>query len=130
MNDFILITYLNSSPLDAKRESNNFIQRINKVDMDDNNDSQKLAVFKDKAVRRIFYKDKWWFSIIDVCAILTDSTNSRRYWSDLKKQLIEKEGFIELYEKIVQLKMQAPDGKMRETDCANTESIFRIIQYL
>jgi DNA-damage-inducible protein D len=59
---------------------------------------------------------------------LTDSANSRRYWSDLKIQLSDKEGFIQLYGKIVQLKLMAPDGKMRETDTANTETVFRIIQ--
>jgi prophage antirepressor-like protein len=96
--------------------------------MNNNNDSQKLAIFKDKAIRRILHKGQWWFSIIDVCAVLTDSTNPRRYWSDLKKQITEKEGFVQLYEKIVQFKMEAPDSKMRETDCANTESLFRIIQ--
>jgi len=66
--------------------------------------------------------------VIYAGSLLTDSTNSRRYWSDLKKQLTEQEGFSEVYEKIVQLKLKAPDGKMRETDCANTESLFRIIQ--
>jgi hypothetical protein len=96
--------------------------------MDNNNSSQKLVVFKDKAVRRVLHKDEWCFSVIDVCEALTGSANPRRYWSDLKKQLIEKEDFIQLYGKIVQLKMEASDSKMRETDCANTESLFRIIQ--
>lgn len=58
---------------------------------------------------------------------LTESTIARRYWSDLKKQLADQEGFNELYEKIVQLKMPAPDGKLRETDCANTEPLILII---
>jgi len=59
---------------------------------------------------------------------LTDSSNSRRYWSDLKIKISENEGFSQLYGKIVQLKLVAPDGKKRETDTANTETIFRIIQ--
>lgn len=86
--------------------------------------------FDTSNIRRIYDKktDTWFFSIIDVIAALTDSTNPRRYWSDLKKQLVEQEGFSELYEKIVQLKLKATDGKMRETDCASTESLFRIIQ--
>jgi len=89
-----------------------------------------LAIFEDHKIRRIYDKktDTWFFSVIDVVGALTDSTNPRRYWSDLKKQIAEQEGFSELYEKIVQLKLKAPDGKMRETDCANTESLFRIIQ--
>lgn len=87
-----------------------------------------IVVFSDHKIRRTFHKDEWWFSVIDVIETLTDSANSRRYWSDLKRKLIENEGFSELYEKIVQLKLEAPDGKLRETDCANTEGLFRIIQ--
>ncbi len=87
-----------------------------------------LVVFKDKHIRRIMHQNEWYFSIVDVISILSESSNPRRYWSDLKKQLTEKDGFYELYEKIVQLKMKAPDGKMRETDCANTESLLRITQ--
>jgi DNA-damage-inducible protein D len=88
----------------------------------------KIAVFEDKKIRRVFHKGEWYFSIIDVVEVLTESSNSRRYWSDLKAQLVEKEGFSQLYDKIVQLKLLAPDGKMRETDTANTETVFRIIQ--
>jgi len=60
--------------------------------------------------------------------VLTDSTNPRRYWSDLKRNLQEKKGVGELYDKIVQLKLKSADGKYYETDCANTETMFRIIQ--
>ena len=88
----------------------------------------KIVVFEDKKIRRIFHKGEWYFSIIDIVEVLTESPNPRRYWSDLKIQLAENEGFIQLYGKIVQLKLMAPDGKMRETDTANTETIFRIIQ--
>lgn len=87
-----------------------------------------IVLFKEQKIRRIWYKNEWWFSVVDVVGALTDSTNSRRYWSDLKIQLTEKEDFSELYEKIVQLKLEAPDGKMRETDCASSESLLRIIQ--
>lgn len=90
----------------------------------------KLVVFEDKQIRRIFHNGEWYFSIVDIVEVLTNSSNSRRYWSDLKRQLIENEGFVQLYEKIVQLKLQAPDGKMRETDTTNTETVFRIIQSL
>lgn len=89
---------------------------------------QKLIVFGEKNIRRTMYQNEWFFSVIDVVGVLSESQSPRRYWSDLKRQLIEKEAFSELYEKIVQLKMQSPGGKMRETDCANTEALLRIIQ--
>ena len=85
-----------------------------------------LAVFQGKQIRRVWHGDKWHFSIVDIVSALTDSTIPRRYWSDLKAQLQE-EGF-ELYGKIVQLKLQSADGKSYETDCADTEAMFRIIQ--
>ena len=88
----------------------------------------KIAIFKGKQIRKTIYQGEWYFSIIDVVAVLTESQNPRRYWSDLKIQLSENEGFVQLYEKTVQLKLLPPDGKMRETDTANTETIFRIIQ--
>jgi len=87
----------------------------------------KIALFKGKKIRKTIYNDEWWFSIIDVIEVLTDSSIPKRYWSDLKRKLVN-EGFSEAYEKIVQLKMQSPDGKMRLTDSANTETMFRIIQ--
>ncbi len=87
----------------------------------------KIVVFQEKNVRRTFYNDEWYFSIIDIIEVLTDATIPRRYWSDLKKKL-EKEGFTELYEKIVQLKLTALDGKIRATDCANTATMLRLIQ--
>jgi hypothetical protein len=96
--------------------------------MNDIQTTAKIAVFKGKNIRKAFFNDEWFFSIIDVVYVLTDSANARRYWSDLKKKIIDNEGFSELYEKIVQLKLEAPDGKLRETDTANTETLFRIIQ--
>lgn len=87
----------------------------------------KIAIFKGTKIRKTIYHDEWWFSVIDVIEALTGSSIPRRYWSDLKIKLKD-EGFNEVYDKIVQLKLEAPDGKMRETDCANTESLFRIIQ--
>ena len=88
----------------------------------------KIAIFKGKEIRKTLHQNEWWFSVVDVCQALTESPNPRRYWSDLKIQLHDNEGFSELYGKIVQLKLEASDGKMRETDCADTETIFRIIQ--
>lgn len=70
--------------------------------------------------------ETWYFSIVDVISILTDSNEPRRYWSDLKIKL-KNEG-NELYDKIVQLKMTAADGKKRMTDVADTEELLRIIQ--
>lgn len=87
----------------------------------------KIAVFQRKEIRKIIHKDEWWFSIIDIIDVLTGTDRPRKYWNDLKKKL-EKEGYSEVSESIGQLKLTAPDGKLRETDCANTETIFRIIQ--
>lgn len=88
----------------------------------------RMAVFKGKQIRKVIHNDEWYFSITDIIDVLTDSANSRRYWSDLKRKLIENEGFAQLYDKIVQLKMESSDGKKYQTDAVNTETIFRIIQ--
>ena len=93
----------------------------------DNSENNKLAVFEGKHIRKVFHEGEWWFSIIDVIEVLTDSSIPKRYWSDLKRKLVN-EGFSEAYEKIVQLKMLSPDNKIRLTDCSNTETLFRIIQ--
>jgi DNA-damage-inducible protein D len=87
----------------------------------------KVAVFEGKHIRKILHEGEWWFSVIDVIEVLTGSERPRKYWNDLKKKLSQ-EGYIEVSEKIGQFKMSAPDGKMRLTDCANTETLFRIIQ--
>ncbi len=88
----------------------------------------RIAVFQEEAIRRAWHQNEWWFSIIDVVGVLSDSTVSRRYWSDLKRKLAQEAGSDQLYEKIVQLKLTAPDGKQRITDCANTETLLRIVQ--
>ncbi len=85
-----------------------------------------LVVFEGQHIRRTWFNDYWYFSIIDIVEVLTESSIPKRYWSDLKAKLQE-EGF-EAYDKIVQLKLPAEDGKLRETDCATTETLFRIIQ--
>lgn len=87
----------------------------------------KLAVFEGKQIRRVFQNGKWWFSIIDIVGILVGGDRPRKYWNDLKKKLVL-EGYGKLSEKIGQLKMPAPDGKLRLTDCATTETLLRIIQ--
>ncbi len=86
-----------------------------------------LVLFEDKNVRRIWHNERWYFSVIDIVFILTNTENARRYWSDIKRRL-KKEGFNELYDFIVQLKLQSSDGKKYQTDCADAESLLRIIQ--
>jgi prophage antirepressor-like protein len=86
----------------------------------------KLAVFKGKKIRKTIHNNEWWFSIVDVCGALTGSIDSGAYWRKLKQRL--KEEGSEVVTNCHGLKLEAPDGKMRETDCANTEGIFRIIQ--
>jgi hypothetical protein len=87
-----------------------------------------IQLFEDKKVRTLWddEQEKWFISIIDVIQILTNTERPRKYWSDLKTKL-KKEG-SELSEKIGQLKMEAPDGKLRITDVADTEQLFRLIQ--
>ena len=89
----------------------------------------KIQLFEDKRIRTAWdeEKEEWYFSIVDVCEVLSGTDNPRRYWSDLKRKL-KSEGAVELYEKIVQLKMTAPDGKKRLTDVADTEQLLRIVQ--
>lgn len=87
----------------------------------------KIAVFKGKGIRKIIHNNEWWFSVIDVIEALTGSVNPRDYWFKMKIRVKEEDGF-EPSTICRQLKLSASDGKMRETDCANTEGIFRIIQ--
>lgn len=89
-----------------------------------NNDH--LAIFKGKKIRRIIYLNEWWFSVVDICGALTDSVDSGAYWRKLKQRLVEESNQVVTF--CHGLKLKAPDGKMRETDCANTEGVFRIIQ--
>ncbi len=88
----------------------------------------QLVLFKGKKIRQVFHDDEWFFSIVDVIAAISETDRPRQYWSDLKRQLSEKEGFSELYDFIVQLKLPSTDGKMRETDVVNVETLFRIVQ--
>ncbi len=90
-------------------------------------DHGKIIVFQEKEIRRLWQDGEWYFSIVDIIEVLTGSTTPRRYWSDLKRKLIS-EGFEQLYEKIVQLKLSSADGKKYATDCATTETLFRLIQ--
>ena len=87
-----------------------------------------IKLFDAKQIRVVWddEKEKYFFSVVDVIQALTDSAIPRRYWSDLKRKLAA-EG-SEVYEKIVQLKLQAPDGKKYLTDVADTEQVLRLIQ--
>ena len=85
-------------------------------------------LFEGKEIRSIWDSEKgdYYFSVVDVISVLTNANIPRNYWSDLKRKL-EKEG-SQLHENIVQLKMKAQDGKLRETDTLNTKGIFRLIE--
>ena len=88
-----------------------------------------IKLFEQSKIRSVYdeEKDIWYFSVIDVIAILTESERPRKYWSDLKKKLTN-EGYTEVSDKIGQLKMLATDGKMRDTDAADAETMLRIVQ--
>ncbi|MEY2952311.1 MAG: hypothetical protein RLZZ401_398 [Pseudomonadota bacterium] len=85
-----------------------------------------IAVFQESGIRRVWHNEEWWFSVADVCAILTASPDAGAYWRKLKQRL-NAEG-CQPVTFCHGLKLLAPDGKQRETDCANTEGLFRIIQ--
>ena len=89
---------------------------------------QAIQLFQERKVRTVWddQKEKWYFSIVDVCGVLTDSPNPRNYWKVLKYRLL-KEG-NETVTNCNQLKLKSEDGKMRLTDVADTEQLFRIIQ--
>ena len=95
--------------------------------MDENN----IQIFEDKKIRTAWneYEEEWYFTVVDVIAVLTDSNEPRRYWSDLKRKLKKEGASSQLYENFVQLKMKShKDGKSYKTDVANTEQLLRIIQ--
>ncbi|MEA3386787.1 MAG: Bro-N domain-containing protein [Thermodesulfobacteriota bacterium] len=87
----------------------------------------KIILFQDRKIRRIWREDEWYFSVIDIVGVLTDSANPRDYWYKMKIRVKAEDGF-EPSTVCRQFKVEAPDGKQRKTDCANTEGILRIIQ--
>jgi hypothetical protein len=89
--------------------------------------STKISLFKGKQIRKILHNNEWWFSVVDVINALTDSTKPNVYWSAMKARVKNDDG-IQLSTICKQLKLESSDGKKYETDCANTEDIFRIIQ--
>ena len=86
----------------------------------------KLAVFEGKQIRKVTHGGEWWFSVVDVCEVLTESPDAGAYWRKLKQRL-NKEG-SQVVTNCHGLKLPAADGKKYTTDCANTEGMFRIIQ--
>lgn len=92
-------------------------------------ESTQIKLFEEKKVRSIWDENEqqWYFSVIDVVEVLTESVNPRDYWFKMKKRVHSEDG-LELSTICRQFKMTAQDGKMRETDCANVKSLFRIIQ--
>ncbi|MFA5188738.1 MAG: Bro-N domain-containing protein [Patescibacteria group bacterium] len=90
-------------------------------------DSTKIVLFKDKKIRRTLFDNEWWFSVIDVIEALTDSVNPNDYWYKMKIR-VKADDEVELSTICRQLKLLANDGKNYQTDCADTEGIFRIIQ--
>ncbi len=86
----------------------------------------KILAFENKFIRRTWHNEEWWFSVVDIVSALTDSKDAGAYWRKLKQRLIEEGSQVVTF--CHGLKLEAPDGKMRETDCATAQGIFRIIQ--
>lgn len=90
------------------------------------NEKNQIVIFETKKIRRVWHNDEWFFSVVDVCRVLTDSSDAGAYWRKLKQRLT-KEG-SEVVTICHGLKLAASDGKSYVTDCANTSGVFRIIQ--
>jgi len=93
-----------------------------------NKTAPTIILFENMQVRRERYQDDWWFSIIDIIAILTWSTQPSRYWTELKQKMFEHEWYSEFFGKVEQLKFTSSDGKKYKSDGANTAIVLRIIQ--
>ncbi len=87
--------------------------------------NNKIVLFQSRTIRRIWHKNEWFYSVVDIVEVLTDSPHPRKYWEKMKQR-----EFIEIQLSPIwgQLKMEAPDGKLRLTDCVNTKNAFRLIQ--
>ena len=85
----------------------------------------KIAIFQRKEIRKIIHQNEWWFSVVDVVEVLTESPTPRQYWGKIKDREFNQ---LQLSPIWVRLKLRASDNKLRFTDCANTEGVFRIIQ--
>ncbi len=93
--------------------------------LDSENQNNQIALFRGKSIRKTLYQKEWWFSVLDVIRVLTNSPQPKTYWAKMKEREV---ALFEPFPFWEQLKLLAEDGKMRETDCANTEGMFRIIQ--
>lgn len=87
----------------------------------------KIALFKGKQIRRVLFQKEWWFSVVDVIEALTDSARPSAYWTAMKAR-VKDDSEVQLSTICRQLNLESSDGKKYETDCADTEGIFRIIQ--
>jgi DNA-damage-inducible protein D len=87
--------------------------------------TNEIINFENTPIRKVWRNEEWYFAVVDVIAVLTETERPRKYWSDLKKKLT-KEGFNELSDIFGQLKVPSADGKSYNTDCANTKGILRI----
>lgn len=91
----------------------------------DKAENNHIALFKGKAIRKTLHNKEWCFPVVDVIAVLTDSLTPRQYWGKVKqREFLD----LQLSPVWIQLKLESADGKKYETDCANTEGMFRIIQ--
>jgi DNA-damage-inducible protein D len=108
----------------AMREKNNISKNNDNLDLPK---ETKISLFKGKGIRRMLFEEEWWFSVVDVIEALTDSSQPSKYWTAMKARISD-EGEFQLSTICRQLKLEASDGKKYETDCANAEGLFRIIQ--
>jgi len=91
------------------------------------NKENRLIIFESKKIRRVWHENEWFYSVVDIVSVLTDSSNPRDYWYRVKKRVSDEEK-MELSTICRQLKLDSSDGKKYKTDCANTEGVFRIVQ--
>ena len=85
----------------------------------------KIVLFQEKQIRRVWYNEQWYFSVVDIIEVLTESSNPNRYWTDLKRRSEKESG--QSYAFCVSMKLAGNDGRKRLTDCTNTEGILRIV---
>jgi len=90
--------------------------------------NKDISLFEQKTIRRIWHNNEWFYSIVDVIAVLSDSPNPRNYWSMLKRDRLKVEGFDGALTQVETLKLKSADGKFRQTDTANRQTLLRIVQ--
>ena len=93
-----------------------------------NPEDNKMVIFQEKQIRRIWLENDWFYNLVDVIEILSESPQPTVYWSKLKKKMVKEEGVDQLFPIWKQLKFEASNGKFYAMDAANTEGVFRIIQ--